>query len=48
MGIVFEKVTYKHDITKKHKSIDNISIEITDNLGRFTTVDKYKIKVINK
>ena len=24
------------------------SIEITDNLGRFTTVDKYKIKVINK
>lgn len=31
MGIVFEKVTYKHDITKKHKSIDNISIEITDN-----------------
>ena len=24
MGIVFEKVTYKHDITKKHKYIKQI------------------------
>lgn len=30
MGIVFEKVTYRHN-NKKKKSIDNISIEIFDN-----------------